>query len=116
MHCLSNKAQHRSGFTLVLFVFFMMMSIALAALVIDVGFVRLTKRQMQSMTDAAAVELQRQVDATSLTQPFEMQQAGVTVDFEEDGTVVAGNLERLPSGEATAWATGSPLFSSHRET
>ena len=102
MHCLSNKAQHRSGFTLVLFVFFMMMSIALAALVIDVGFVRLTKRQMQSMTDAAAVELQRQVDATSLTQPFEMQQAGVTVDFEEDGTVVAGNFRA-----STKWGSNS---------
>jgi hypothetical protein len=46
----------RRGYTLVFFAMFLFGFMALAALVIDVGFARLAQRQMQTAVDAAALE------------------------------------------------------------
>jgi hypothetical protein len=46
----------RSGYTLTLFVMMFFGLMALAALVIDMGFVRLAQRQMQTAVDGAALE------------------------------------------------------------
>ena len=49
----------RKGYTLVQFVFFMLMTMALATLVIDIGFATLTRRQMQTAVNMAAKEALR---------------------------------------------------------
>jgi hypothetical protein len=46
----------RSGYTLVFFAMLMFALMGLAALVIDIGFARLTQRQMQTAVDSAALE------------------------------------------------------------
>jgi hypothetical protein len=50
------KPSHRAGYTLVFFAMLMFALMGLAALVIDIGFARLTQRQMQTAVDSAAVE------------------------------------------------------------
>lgn len=47
---------HRGGYTLVFFAMIMFALMGLAALVIDIGFARLTQRQMQTAVDSAALE------------------------------------------------------------
>ena len=47
---------HRAGYTLVFFAMLMFALMGLAALVIDIGFARLTQRQMQTAVDSAALE------------------------------------------------------------
>lgn len=51
-----HRSRARSGYTLVFFAMFLFGFMALAALVIDIGFARLTQRQMQTAVDAAALE------------------------------------------------------------
>ena len=46
----------RCGYTLVFFAMLMFALMGLAALVIDIGFARLTQRQMQTAVDSAAIE------------------------------------------------------------
>lgn len=53
---LSATCLPRSGYTLVFFAMLMFALLGLAALVIDIGFARLTQRQMQTAVDSAAVE------------------------------------------------------------
>ncbi|QDU98840.1 pilus assembly protein TadG-related protein [Lignipirellula cremea] len=93
------KKRRRRGFTLVLFVLFLMCCMAMAAVVIDIGFVRLSKRQMQSLTDAAALGIQRELDDPQL-QPFVMSdvmsEAGPTLDFEDDGMLLSGEFRAHP--------------------
>jgi hypothetical protein len=48
--------RHRGGYVLVLFALLFFGLLALAALVIDLGFARLTQRQMQTAADGAALE------------------------------------------------------------
>jgi hypothetical protein len=50
------KPSHRAGYTLVFFAMLMFALMGLAALVIDIGFAKLTQRQMQTAVDSAAVE------------------------------------------------------------
>ena len=50
------RPPHRGGYVLVLFVLMFFALLGLAALVIDLGFARLTQRQMQSAADSAALE------------------------------------------------------------
>ena len=50
------RRPRRSGFVLVLLVVMLFALMALAALVIDMGFVRLTQRQMQSGVNSSAME------------------------------------------------------------
>ncbi len=52
----SSRASRRSGYVLVLVAMLMFGLMAMAALVIDIGFARLAQRQMQTATDAAALE------------------------------------------------------------
>jgi hypothetical protein len=54
MHRRNTRTRH--GYALVLFVFLMWVFVGLAALVIDLGLVRLTQRQMQTAADSAALE------------------------------------------------------------
>ena len=49
-------SQHHAGYTLVLFAMLMFGLMGMAALVIDIGFARLTQRQMQTAVDSAAIE------------------------------------------------------------
>ncbi len=51
-----HRSRARRGYTLVFFAMFLFGFMALAALVIDIGFARLTQRQMQTAVDAAALE------------------------------------------------------------
>ncbi len=48
--------RHRPGTVLILFALLLFAIMALAALVIDIGFARLTQRQMQTAVDASALE------------------------------------------------------------
>ena len=50
------KRADRAGYALVLFVMMFFGLMGLAALVIDIGFVRLAQRQMQTAVDSAALE------------------------------------------------------------
>ena len=50
------KPADRAGYTLVLFVMMFFGLMGLAALVIDIGFARLTQRQMETAVDSAALE------------------------------------------------------------
>lgn len=52
----SRRRRSRRGYTLAFFAMFMFALFGLAALVIDLGFVRLARRQMQTAVDAAAIE------------------------------------------------------------
>jgi len=52
----SGKRRRRRGYTLVIFVLLVFGILALAAVVIDVGFARLAQRQMKTATDTAALE------------------------------------------------------------
>jgi hypothetical protein len=55
--CGSRATQlHRGGYTLVFFAMLMFALMGLAALVVDIGFARLTQRQMQTAVDSAALE------------------------------------------------------------
>ncbi len=54
--CKSSTGRARSGYILVFFAMILFGIMALAALVIDIGFARLTQRQMQTAVDAAAIE------------------------------------------------------------
>lgn len=51
-----SRRNHRRGYTLVFFVMMLFGIMAMAALVIDIGFARLTQRQMQVAADGAALE------------------------------------------------------------
>ena len=51
-----HDARPRRGYALVLLVVFMMVFLSIAGLVIGLGFTRLSQQQMQSATDAAALE------------------------------------------------------------
>ncbi len=53
---LRTKRSHRPGYVLVVFAMLSLGLLALAALVIDLGFARLTQRQMQTAADSAALE------------------------------------------------------------
>ena len=50
------QPNHRSGYVLVLFVMMAFVLVGFAALIIDLGFARLTQRQMQMAADGAALE------------------------------------------------------------
>lgn len=52
----SHRHKRRRGYTLVFFAVFLFGFMAMAALVIDIGFARLTQRQMQTAADSAALE------------------------------------------------------------
>jgi len=55
-HSRKRRGARRRGYTLVFFAMMLFGLMAMAALVIDIGFARLTQRQMQIAADAAALE------------------------------------------------------------
>ena len=59
--------QKRAGYALVFFAMLLLGIMAMAALVIDIGFARLTQRQMKQATDAAALEAIRKSDVETAT-------------------------------------------------
>ena len=61
----SVTATPRSGYVIVFFAMILFGIMGLAALVIDVGFARLTQRQMKQATDVAALEALRTTDVDS---------------------------------------------------
>lgn len=74
-----HRLRARRGYTLVFFAMFLFGFMALAALVIDVGFARLAQRQMQTAVDAAALEGLRFRDEVPERLVNEMVQAGVNL-------------------------------------
>lgn len=64
----SIKRNRRGGYVLVLVVLLLFGIMAMAALVIDIGFARLTQRQMQTAVDAASLEGLRGAPAMSYDQ------------------------------------------------
>ena len=55
--------RNRKGYTLAFFVFFLVICFALGALVIDIGFAQLTRRQLQTAANTAAKEVLYDVDS-----------------------------------------------------
>jgi hypothetical protein len=82
------KRRHgsRSGYVLVMFVMLAFVFFAFAALVIDLGFVRLTQREMQTAVDSAALEgLRWRDDGQSLgIDPHQQASAMVANVFDDD--------------------------------
>jgi len=109
-----SNLKHRQGYTLVVFVMFMVCLFAFATLVIDLGFVRLAKRQMQTMTDGSALDLQRVVDS-DLSQPFEMSDVGPTLTFDDDGVVIAGGFRAQPKLGSNSPGHWTPSLQSPQE-
>ncbi len=76
----------RGGYVMVLLAMMLFGIFAMAALVIDIGFARLTQRQMQTAADAAALEGLRSVGDPSSS--FEIRQDAaawfVTQTFDDD--------------------------------
>jgi uncharacterized membrane protein len=79
-----HRSRKRRGYTLVFFAMFLFGFMALAALVIDIGFARLTQRQMQTAVDAAALEGLRFRDEVPERLVNEMVEAGVNPDDAEN--------------------------------
>ena len=101
------RSHRRQGYTLVLFVMLMFGIMAMAALVIDIGFARLTQRQMQTAADAAALEGLRFRDElppgspppTSLEEGRRQQASNIVAwTFDEDWNSVASDSDTVPFG------------------
>ena len=76
----------RAGYSLVLFVMMFFGLMGLAALVIDMGFVRLAQRQMQTAVDSAALEGLRWRDSTTDPRQQASNMAAYTFDADLDLT------------------------------
>lgn len=84
--CKSSTGRPRSGYILVFFAMILFGIMALAALVIDIGFARLTQRQMQTAVDTAALEgLRFRDDVPSGWQPGGQLHEQVADDIEAAG-------------------------------
>lgn len=99
----SDQKENRGGYTLIFFVFFIVLSFAIGALVVDMGFVNLARRQMQTHTDAAALEIQRNlgeiaVDPNPFEQPFflQLRQEAGPLLFNEGGVELVGGFRAQP--------------------
>lgn len=75
---------HRGGYTLVFFAMLMFALMGLAALVIDIGFARLTQRQMQTAVDAAALEGLRGEDTVPYSERQDAARKIASWHFDDD--------------------------------
>lgn len=98
-----SKASSRRGYVLVWYVLLLFGLMALAALVIDLGLVRLAQRQMQSAADLAAMEALRARDdpqqPPALREPVRRERAAelVSLQFDDDG-VLGTDVLQLGAG------------------
>jgi hypothetical protein len=92
---------HRRGYALVFFVMFLFAFMALAALVIDIGFARLTQQQMRTAADSGALEGLRGEGSLDYDDRRESARQVVAWHFDDD-------LDT--SGDDGAFDTGSGQF------
>ena len=76
--------QVRSGYTLVFFAMLMFGLMGMAALVIDLGFARLTQRQMQTAVDSASLEGLRGAGNINYTDRQNAAKGMATLHFDDD--------------------------------
>ena len=93
----------RKGYTLVQFVFFMLMTMALATLVIDIGFATLTRRQMQTAVNMAAKEALRGPNGPTNAQKL------VDAVFDDDFNPSNGDSYNLAPGPDLPYYDGTQL-------
>jgi Flp pilus assembly protein TadG len=98
-----SKPADRAGYVLVLFVMMFLALLGLAALVIDLGFARLTQRQMQTAVDSAALEGLRW---QGVQQVSDLPQAWLAdPNFQNEvGPLGSGTLSTQQSDKVRRWA------------
>jgi len=97
------RGQSRRGQILVYFVLMLFALMSLAALVVDLGFARLTQRQMQSAVDSAAIEGLRQRDALSESDRRQAASDRVAMVFDDDLDPTNGDPASLSAGPVIAF-------------
>jgi len=103
----------RRGATLVLFVMLLFAFLGMAALVIDLGFVRLTQRQMKTAANSAALEGLRGRDVLSDQQRRQNASDIVAVTFDDDLNPANGDPRNFGAGPVIDFGNGillSPTF------
>ena len=93
-----HRFSHRHGQALVYFILILFAVMSLAALVIDLGFARLTQRQMQSAVDTAALEGLRHRDSLSDTDRRQAASNLAAMVFDDDLNPANGDPARLSAG------------------
>lgn len=96
----------RCGYTLVFFAMFLFGFFALAALVIDLGFARLTQRQMQVAADSGAVEGLRGDGTMAYADQREAARNFVHWHFDDDLDAIG----KYPADDEGAFDSGSGPF------
>lgn len=97
---------HRRGYTLVFFAMMLFGIMAMAALVIDIGFARLTQRQMQIAADSAAVEGLRGEGVLDYDRRWAAARDFVHWHFDDN----LDSTGTYPADDDGAFDTGSGLF------
>ncbi len=98
--------RRRRGYTLVFFAMLLFGIMAMAALVIDIGFARLTQRQMQTAADSAALEGLRGDDSLPYADRRDAARDFVHWHFDDD----LDSTGTYPADDDGAFDTGSGQF------
>ncbi len=101
------RGTRRAGYVLVLFVTMFLGLMALAALVIDLGFARLAQRQMQSAVDSAALEGLRWRDVQQSTELPPAWLANPDFQLQTGVVLSTGSLSAQQSDSVRRWAAGN---------
>lgn len=96
----------RRGYTLVLFAMLLFGLMAMAALVIDIGFARLTQRQLQGAAESGALEGLRGEGAVSYSDRRAASRELIQWHFDDD----LNSGGSYPTGDDGAFDTGSGQF------
>lgn len=103
------KRRRRGGTVLVLFAMLLFAFLGLAALVIDIGFARLARRQMQSAANSAALEGLRGRDSLTDTERRENASDIVAATFDDDLNPTNGDPRNFGAGPVIQFSGGIPL-------
>lgn len=102
----AHRRSRRRGYTLVFFAMMLFGMMALAALVIDIGFARLTQRQMQIAADSAAVEGLRGDEHLPYAERLDAARNFAQWHFDDD----LDSTGAYPADDDGAFDTGSGQF------
>ena len=110
--------RRRGGYVMVLFAMLLFAIMAMAALVIDIGFARVAQRQMQSAADSAALEGLRGEGVTDYAQRQDAAQRMISWTFDDEldttigdsGTVDFGSVARFSGGAGDPNLNASQLM------
>ncbi|MEM1069753.1 MAG: Tad domain-containing protein [Planctomycetota bacterium] len=106
MKAVKKSNQGRRGYALVIFAMMLFGLFAMAALVIDIGFVRLAQRQMQTAADAAALEGLRNEGDASITFAMRQDEATQIIEFTFDDDLNPGNGDDGIAGAGGQFGAG----------